>query len=118
MTPPKRATAATAVLAVLVMAVRRCPLGLRGIRGLVLGGAARNLVDRLLGSPNPMRGHVVDRIDTGSRSAFNLADSPLVSAATLGMVITLRASRPSVTTHTALDAAQRTPGQRCPGRRW
>jgi signal peptidase II len=48
--------------------------------GLVLGGAAGNLCDRLFRSPGPMRGHVVDFISVFGPNAeyfpiFNLADS-------------------------------------------
>jgi signal peptidase II len=50
--------------------------------GLVLGGASGNLVDRILRSPGPFRGHVVDMVsvfgDHGERfPVFNAADSAL-----------------------------------------
>ncbi|MEV0681363.1 signal peptidase II [Actinosynnema sp. NPDC050436] len=48
--------------------------------GLVLGGAAGNLVDRLFRSPGPLRGHVVDFISVVEPygtffPVFNIADS-------------------------------------------
>lgn len=48
--------------------------------GLILGGAAGNLCDRLFRAPGPMRGHVVDFISVFGPNAeyfpiFNLADS-------------------------------------------
>lgn len=51
--------------------------------GLVLGGALGNLVDRLLRSPGPLRGHVVDFLsllapDGSVWPVFNLADSAIV----------------------------------------
>jgi len=51
--------------------------------GLVLGGALGNLVDRLLRTPGPLRGHVVDFLsllapDGSVWPVFNLADSAIV----------------------------------------
>ncbi|MHB8669856.1 MAG: signal peptidase II [Acidimicrobiales bacterium] len=51
--------------------------------GLVLGGAAGNLADRLLRSPGPLKGSVVDFIDLGWWPVFNLADA----AITIGCVL-------------------------------
>jgi signal peptidase II len=48
--------------------------------GLVLGGALGNLVDRLLRSPGPGRGHVVDFLELPRWPVFNLADSAIVVA--------------------------------------
>lgn len=47
--------------------------------GLVLGGAAGNLVDRLLRDPGVLRGHVVDFMSVGWWPVFNVADSCLVA---------------------------------------
>lgn len=47
--------------------------------GLVLGGAAGNLVDRLLRDPGVLRGHVVDFMSIGWWPVFNVADSCLVA---------------------------------------
>lgn len=47
--------------------------------GLVLGGAAGNLVDRLLRDPGVLRGHVVDFVSVGWWPVFNVADSCLVA---------------------------------------
>jgi len=51
--------------------------------GLLLGGAAGNLTDRLLREPAPMRGHVVDFLELPNWPVFNLADSAIVLAAVL-----------------------------------
>ena len=52
--------------------------------GLLLGGAAGNLSDRLVRAPGPFRGHVVDWINLPHFPwTFNLADSAIVCAAVL-----------------------------------
>jgi signal peptidase II len=59
--------------------------------GLLLGGAAGNLGDRLFRSPGPMRGRVVDWINLPHFPwTFNLADSAIVCAAALIAVLALR----------------------------
>ena len=58
--------------------------------GLLLGGATGNLVDRLLRSPGPFRGHVVDWIEWPHWPVFNLADSAIVCG---GAIAVLLASR-------------------------
>ncbi|MGH3920353.1 MAG: signal peptidase II [Pseudonocardiaceae bacterium] len=62
--------------------------------GLVLGGAVGNLVDRLLRTPGPLRGHVVDfwsllAPDGSVWPVFNLADSAIVCG---GVVLVLLAA--------------------------
>jgi signal peptidase II len=50
--------------------------------GLLLGGAAGNLSDRLVRAPGPFRGHVVDWINFPHFPwTFNLADAAIVCAA-------------------------------------
>jgi signal peptidase II len=57
--------------------------------GLVLGGAAGNLADRLFRSPGPMRGWVIDWVKLPYfPETFNLADSAL----TLGVALLVLAS--------------------------
>jgi signal peptidase II len=57
--------------------------------GLVLGGAAGNLADRVFRSPGPMRGWVIDWIKLPYfPETFNIADSAL----TLGVVLLVLAS--------------------------
>lgn len=51
--------------------------------GLVLGGAAGNLVDRIVRAPGVFHGHVVDFIAVGWWPVFNVADSAL----TIGVVV-------------------------------
>jgi signal peptidase II len=62
--------------------------------GLVLGGAAGNLVDRLFRPPGPMRGEVVDMVsifDPYGRvwPVFNVADSALVVGFALAVLLVL-----------------------------
>lgn len=51
--------------------------------GLILGGAAGNLVDRLVRAPSVFHGHVVDYFSVGWFPVFNLADASL----TVGVVV-------------------------------
>ena len=60
--------------------------------GLILGGAAGNLTDRLLRSPGPLRGAVIDFIsvlDPYGRAwpIFNLADSAIVCGGVLAVLL-------------------------------
>lgn len=58
--------------------------------GLVLGGAAGNLIDRLLRDPGVLRGHVVDFVSVGWWPVFNVADSCLVAGVIVIAVAVLR----------------------------
>ncbi|MGH3775710.1 MAG: signal peptidase II [Pseudonocardiaceae bacterium] len=83
--------------------------------GLVLGGALGNLADRLLRTPGPLRGHVVDFLsllapDGSVWPVFNLADSAIVCG---GVVLVLLAA-----TGREFDGSRgprRSGGQRNPG---
>jgi signal peptidase II len=58
--------------------------------GLLLGGALGNLADRMLRSPGPLRGHVVDWIELPHWPVFNLADSAIVCGGALAVVLASR----------------------------
>ena len=58
--------------------------------GLLLGGASGNLVDRLLRSPGPGRGAVVDFLDFQVWPSFNVADSAIVTGGALAVLLSLR----------------------------
>ena len=58
--------------------------------GLLLGGATGNLIDRLLRSPGPLRGHVVDWIMLPHWPVFNLADSSIVCGGVLAVLLAMR----------------------------
>lgn len=85
-----------AVLSVLVLVfvvgflVRR--LGHRGwavALGLLCGGVAGNLSDRLFRAPGFFRGHVVDFLQLPHWAIFNVADMCVVSAAALIVILAL-----------------------------
>lgn len=88
----------TAVAAVVIVVIARTAAKLRSTAwavslGLVLGGAAGNLVDRLFRSPGPLRGHVVDWISLRTPDGrmlfpiFNLADSGIVCGGILAVLL-------------------------------
>jgi signal peptidase II len=89
----------TAIAALVIVVILRSASQLRSLPwavclGLILGGAAGNLVDRLFRSPGPMRGRVVDWIsvlDPAGRiwPVFNLADSAIVVGGTLAVLLAL-----------------------------
>jgi signal peptidase II len=87
----------TVVAVVVVAAILRLSRRLRSrawavALGLVLGGALGNLVDRVFRAPGPGRGHVVDFLELPHWPVFNLADSAIVAAAVLMILLTLRGS--------------------------
>lgn len=85
----------TVVAAVVVVVILRMARRLRssawaGALGLVLGGALGNLTDRVFRAPSPGRGHVVDFLELPRWPVFNLADSAIVVAAVLMVVLSAR----------------------------
>lgn len=84
---------AVAVVVVVVIAriSRRLYSGAWAVSlGLLLGGATGNLLDRLLRSPGPGRGAVVDFIDFGVWPSFNVADSGIVVGGLLAVLLSFR----------------------------
>jgi len=87
----------TAVAAIVITVIVRTASRLRSAPwavclGLILGGAAGNLLDRLFRSPGPLRGAVVDWIsllDPYGRiwPIFNLADSGIVCGGILAVAL-------------------------------
>jgi signal peptidase II len=61
--------------------------------GLLLGGAAGNLTDRIFRFPGPLRGYVVDWIQVPHWPVFNLADSAIVCGGVLAVVLAARGIR-------------------------
>lgn len=61
--------------------------------GLLLGGAAGNVTDRLLRPPGPLRGHVVDFLRLPHWPVFNVADSCICAAAAIIVLLSLRGVR-------------------------
>ena len=82
--------AIVAVCLVLVFSVR-VRSGLWAVAfGLLLGGVAGNLTDRLFREPGPMRGHVVDFLQLPNWPVFNVADICINVAAGLIILQTFR----------------------------
>jgi signal peptidase II len=82
---------AIAVVVVIVRVSRRLfSAGWALSLGLLLGGAAGNLVDRLFRTPGPGRGAVVDFIDFQVWPSFNVADSAIVVGGLLAVLLSFR----------------------------
>lgn len=58
--------------------------------GLLLGGVLGNLTDRLFRSPGFLNGEVIDWLELTHWPVFNLADSAIVIAAFLAIVLSIR----------------------------
>lgn len=83
--------AAGVVIVVVWFARRIRSLGWACVFGLVLGGAVGNLTDRLFREPGFGVGHVVDFIQVwGFPAIFNIADSGIVAAMGLFIILSLR----------------------------
>ena len=82
--------AVVAVVVVLVLARRVGSPGWAVALGLLLGGVAGNLTDRLLRSPGVLRGHVVDFLQLPNWPVFNVADISINCAAALIVILSLR----------------------------
>lgn len=81
--------AALAVVAISVLAGRvRSPAWAWAL-GLMLGGAATHLLDRLFRAPGFARGHVVDFIDYNGWFVGNIADIALTAGAALAVLLSL-----------------------------
>ncbi len=82
--------AAGVVVVILRLSRRLASLPWAVALGLVLGGAVGNLVDRVFRAPSPGRGHVVDFLGLPHWPVFNLADSAIVCAGVLLVVLSAR----------------------------
>jgi signal peptidase II len=86
--------AAVVLAAAVVWLVRTHRPGVALSLAVVAGGAAGNLADRLLRSPGPGRGAVVDWIHVaGYPATFNLADVAIRAGVVAALVATLAAGR-------------------------
>jgi signal peptidase II len=88
----------TAIAVGVVTYILRAARNLRSIGwavalGLLLGGATGNLIDRIFRAPAPFRGDVVDWIELPHWPVFNLADSSIVCAGVLVVLLALRGIR-------------------------
>ncbi len=60
------------------------------VLGLLMGGILGNLVDRIFREPGMLRGHVIDWMQLPNWPVFNIADSAIVIAAVISMVLSAR----------------------------
>ena len=60
------------------------------VLGLALGGVLGNLTDRIFRSPGYLTGHVIDWIELTHWPVFNVADSAIVVAAGIAIVLSIR----------------------------
>ena len=88
----------TAIALGVIIYILRAARNLRSVGwaialGLLLGGATGNLLDRLFRAPGVFQGHVVDWIELPHWPVFNLADSAVVCAGFLVVLLALRGIR-------------------------
>jgi signal peptidase II len=79
-----------AVIAIVYYSSKITSLGWATTLGLLLGGVLGNLTDRLFRSPGFLKGEVIDWLELTRWPVFNLADSAIVVAAFLAIVLTIR----------------------------
>ena len=91
------AVLATVVIATYVVRVRH--RGWAFALGMLLAGVVGNLLDRLLRSPGPLRGHVVDFVALPHWPVFNVADICINIAAVTLVVLLARGIRLDGTHH-------------------
>ena len=97
-----------------IVAILRTARRLRSIPwavtlGLLLGGAAGNLGDRLFRSPGFLRGNVVDWIQLPHWPVFNVADSCIVCGGILAVLLAARGISIDGTRHAAASPAGASP---------
>lgn len=84
------AIAVAAVIVIVYYSSKITSLGWASTLGLLLGGVLGNLTDRLFRSPGFFKGEVIDWLEITNWPVFNLADSAIVVAAFLAIVLTIR----------------------------
>lgn len=86
---------AMVIIVVLLLSLRRgSSRFVAATMGLVLGGAAGNLIDRLVRDPGWLRGAVIDFIDFQWFPIFNVADMGITVGGALLLLASWRASNP------------------------
>ncbi len=76
--------------AIVYFAPRITSRGWSWVLGLVMGGVLGNLSDRVFREPGFLRGHVIDWIQLPKWPVFNLADTAIVVAASIAIVLSVR----------------------------
>jgi len=78
------------VIAIGYFAPKLTSKGWSVVLGLALGGILGNLSDRIFREPGFFAGHVIDWIELPNWPVFNIADSAIVVAATIAVVLSIR----------------------------
>jgi signal peptidase II len=78
------------VAAIAYYSIKITSFGWSIVAGLALGGILGNLTDRIFRSPGFFEGHVIDWIQIPNWPVFNLADSAIVVAATIAVILSIR----------------------------
>ena len=78
------------LLAIIYISPQITSKGWAIVLGLVMGGILGNLVDRIFRDPGLLRGHVIDWMQIPRWPIFNIADSAIVVAALVAMVLSAR----------------------------
>ena len=84
------AIAVAAVMVIVYYSSKITSMGWASTLGLLLGGVLGNLTDRLFRSPGFFKGEVIDWLEITNWPVFNLADSAIVVAAFLAILLTIR----------------------------
>jgi signal peptidase II len=84
------AIAVAAVIVIVYYSSNITSMGWASTLGLLLGGVLGNLTDRLFRSPGFFKGEVIDWLEITNWPVFNLADSAIVVAAFLAILLTIR----------------------------
>ena len=83
------------VAAIAYYAPRITSTGWSVVLGLALGGVLGNLSDRIFRSPGYFTGHVIDWIEIPNWPVFNLADTAIVVAASIAVILSIRNISPT-----------------------
>ena len=78
------------VAAIAYYSTKITSLGWSIVLGLALGGILGNLTDRIFRAPGFFTGHVIDWIQLPNWPVFNLADSAIVVAASIAVILSIR----------------------------
>ena len=82
--------AISVVAAMAYYSIKITSFGWSIVLGLALGGILGNLTDRIFRAPGFFTGHVIDWIQLPNWPVFNLADSAIVVAASIAVILSIR----------------------------
>ena len=78
------------VAAIAYYSIKITSFGWSIVLGLALGGILGNLSDRIFRAPGFFTGHVIDWIQLPNWPVFNLADTAIVVAASIAVILSIR----------------------------